>query len=211
MKKDDLLYLEKAMMMRRLDKDTILHFPDLKGKHVYFLKEGTVKISTHTADGRELIKYIVRPGHLFGEMVLLDGTENDQDHAVALNDCVVCFMDVDHLKAMMNANPELNLRIRKLIGWRIRKLENRLYNMVFKDAPTRVHQYLQDFAQEFGIRNGDHYRVNLILTQDDIAKLTATTRQTVATVMNRLREEGRIQYNQRTLKVFVDPPAIDKG
>jgi CRP/FNR family transcriptional regulator, cyclic AMP receptor protein len=127
-----------------------------------------------------------------------------------LDDCVVCFMDVDHLKAMMNANPELNLRIRKIIGWRIKKLENRLYNMVFKDAPTRVHEYLQDFAQEFGIRNGDHYRVNLFLTQDDIAKLTATTRQTVATVMNRLREEGRIQYTQRTLKVFVDPPAIDR-
>ncbi len=202
MKKDDIMNMEKSMIMRKIGKDTLLHFPEMKGRYVYFLKEGMVKISSQNGGGKELIKYIIRPGYIFGEMSLLENTEDQNDYAVAMEDCVVCFMDVDNLKSMMQMNADLNLRIRKLIGLRIKKIENRLSSMVFKDASTRIFDFLKEFAQEFGHKIGDSYQTKFFITHDDIAKLTATSRQTVATNMNRFREQGLIDYDTRQLKVF---------
>lgn len=150
LKKDDMVSMEKAMVMRVIIKNTTLHFPEMKGRYVYFLKEGMVKISTQNSDGQELIKYIIKPGGIFGEMALLESQEEENDYAIALEDCVVCFMDMENLKSMMEMNTDLNIRIRKLIGVRIKKIENRISSMVFKDAPTRVYDFLHEFVREFG-------------------------------------------------------------
>lgn len=208
MKKDDIISMEKSMIMRKLNEDTLLHFPDMQSRHVYFLKEGTVKIATLNAEGKELIKYLIRPGFIFGELALLENHEDEDDYAVALEDCVVCFMDVDKLKQMMQMNEDLNLKIRKLVGIRIKKVENRLSSMVFKTAPERIYDFLLEFAKEFGKPVKDGYEAKLFLKQDDIAKLTAASRQTVATTMNDLREKKIIIYKGRHLKVFTQPAQI---
>lgn len=210
LKKDDIISMEKAMVMRAIDKNTMLHFPEMKSRYVYFLKEGTVKISTQREDGQELIKYIIKPGCIFGEMALLENSEDENDYAVAMENCIVCFMNVENLKEMMQMNSGLNMRIRKLIGLRIKKVENRLSSMVFKDAATRVHDFLKEFVVEYGIEQKTGFTAKLFLTHDDIAKLTATTRQTVSTVMNKLREQGKIFYDQKHLTVFTNPKTIAK-
>lgn len=210
LKKDDIISMEKAMVMRAINKNTMLHFPEMKSRYVYFLKEGTVKISSQSEDGQELIKYIIKPGCIFGEMALLENSEDENDYAVAMEDCIVCFMNVENLKEMMQMNSDLNVRIRKLIGLRIKKVENRLSSMVFKDAATRVHDFLKEYVVEYGIEQKDGYAAKLFLTHDDIAKLTATTRQTVSTVMNKLREQGKIFYDQKQLTVFTNPKTITK-
>jgi CRP/FNR family transcriptional regulator, cyclic AMP receptor protein len=202
MKKDDIINMEKSMVMRKINKDTLLHFPDMQGRHVYFLKEGTVKIATLNPDGKELIKYLIRPGFIFGELALLESQEHEDDYAVALEDCIICFMDVDKLKQMMQMNEDLNLKIRKLVGIRIKKVESRLSSMFFKTAPERIYDFLLEFAKEFGRHVKDGYEAKLFLKQDDIAKLTAASRQTVATTMNELREKGIIIYKGRYLKVL---------
>jgi CRP/FNR family transcriptional regulator, cyclic AMP receptor protein len=208
LKKDDIVNMEKAMVMRKLGKNTLLHFPEMKSKYVYFLKEGMVKISNQNQDGKELIKYIIKPGQIFGEMSLLENTEDSNDYAIAIEDCIVCFMDVEQLKSMMQMNADLNLRIRKLIGLRIKKIENRISSMVFKDAPTRIMDFLHEFAGDFGYQVENGVSVKFFLTHEDIAKLTATTRQTVATVMAKARERGLIDYNTRQLTIFKVPRAI---
>lgn len=208
LKKEDILSIEKAMVMRAIDKNTMLHFPEMKNRYVYFLKEGTVKISTQSEDGQELIKYIIKPGCIFGEMALLENSEDENDYAVALENCIVCFMNVENLKEMMQMHSDLNVRIRKLIGLRIKKVENRLSSMVFKDAATRVHDFLKEFVMEFGIEQKDGFTAKLFITHDDISKLTATTRQTVSTVMNKLRVQGKIYYDHKQLTFFTNPKSL---
>lgn len=202
LKKDDIINMEKAMVMRNLSRNTMLHFPEMKSRYVYFLKEGVIKIATLDSDGNEFIKYLIKPGCIFGEMSLLESHENENDYAIAVEDCIVCFMDVENLKVMMQMNTDLNLRIRKLIGLRIKKVETRLSSLVFKDANARVYEFIKEFATEFGSQTENGYTVKFFLTHEDVAKLTATTRQTVSTIMGKLREDGKIDYNQKYLTFF---------
>lgn len=200
--KDDLVNMEKAMVMKSLTKDTLLSFPEMRGSYVYFLKTGAVKIASMDDEGREFIKYLVKPGYLFGELALLESSEHPDDYAIAAEDCIVCFMEAEKMKQMMMALPEFNLRVRKMIGLRIKKVENRMRDMIFKDAKTRIKEFLLEFVKEFGNEINGGYKVKNFLTHDDIAKLTATSRQTVTSVLNVLRQQNQIAYNEKELQIF---------
>jgi CRP-like cAMP-binding protein len=54
-----------------------------------------------------------------------------------------------------------------------------------------------DLAARFGTPVGDGVRIPIVLTQDDLAAMTATTRETVNRVLRRLIREGRVEVERR--------------
>lgn len=202
--KEQMINMENSLEIKQFFKNDIISFESTKTDYVYFLKNGFVKIINTNENGDEFIKTIINPGEIFGELVLLENTENENDFAVAIEDCMLCFMSGESLKDMMKMNTKLNSHIHKIIGLRIKKIENRLLSMVFKDAETRIYDFLKEFAIQYGTSNNNIYSVKLFLTHSDISKLTATTRQTVTIVMNKLRENKKIQYERRRLLIPIN-------
>jgi len=198
--KDEVIHMEKSMVMRKVAKDTVLHFPEMKEKFVYFLKDGLIKIVHYSEDGREAIKYLISPGNIFGELALLENSENNNDYAVAVNDCTICFMNVEVVSTMMQQNNELTIHIRKLIGLRLKKLETRLESLLFKDSRTRIIEFLLELGKEFGTELNGKVVVKNFLTHDEIAKLTASSRQTVTMLLNELRTKGQLTYSTKLIE-----------
>ena len=195
LRKEDILHMQQSMVMKTINKDTLLFFPEKKNDHLYFLKKGIVKIVHYLDDGQEDIKTIIGPGSLFGELALIDG-ESPEDHAIALEDCVVCFVDVPSMQRMMEQNNALKIEIYKIMGLRIKRLERRLESIIYKDSRTRIIEFLEDFLREYGEEIEGKWQAKNFLTHTDIAKLTATSRQTVTTVFNELRNNGAIDYDK---------------
>ena len=97
-----------------------------------------VKIGSYSNDGKEIIKAILKPGEIFGEMAIV-GQEKRRDFAQALtNDVRFCAIGVDEMKEILMSNPQLNFEVTKTIGERIQKVERRLESLVFKDARQRI-------------------------------------------------------------------------
>jgi CRP/FNR family cyclic AMP-dependent transcriptional regulator len=201
MTKDEIKSVEKSILVRTLKKKTVLHFPKMLNKYLYFLKEGLIKIAVMNKDGKEFIKYLIKPGNLFGEIALLGDVESPDEYAVAVEDSIVCFIDAGKMKQWMNENDDLRTEVFKQIGSRIKKVENRLLSMFFKDADTRVRDFNVEFVKDFGKQTSEGYEAKNFLTHDDIAKLTLTSRQTVSSILNKLRKNGQIEYNNRTIKI----------
>ena len=101
---------------------------------------------------------------------------------------------------MLNNKP-LNLKIYKLIGLRFKKLERRIESMVFKDARTRIIEFLKELAQEKGTKVGFETMIRNHYTHKDIASLTATSRQTVTTTLNDLKEKNLINFDRRQILI----------
>ena len=90
----------------------------------------------------------------------------------------------------------LSLKITKLIGFRLQRIERRLESLVFKDARSRIIDFIVDMGKENGKPIGKEILVKHFLTHQDIANLTATSRQTVTTILNELKESDLIHLER---------------
>jgi CRP-like cAMP-binding protein len=116
-------------------------------------------------------------------------------------DAVICPLTIGELQELMFENKDLSFKILKLIGLRLMKLERKLELLVFKDARTRVIEFLKDTAAWKGQRVGFETMIPTKLTHKDIASLTGTSRQTVTTILNELKEKNLINFDRKKILI----------
>jgi len=94
-------------------------------------------------------------------------------------------------------SPELMMFLMKTIGSRKVEMERRLESLYFKNSRARIIEFLYNFSTQKGERVGFETVVRRHMTHQEIANLTATSRQTVTTVLNELRSRNIITFNRR--------------
>ncbi|MFT5764509.1 MAG: CRP/FNR family cyclic AMP-dependent transcriptional regulator, partial [Saprospiraceae bacterium] len=162
---DEIEKLSALVEIKVKPKYSYIYLPDEVSSNVFFLVKGTIKIGTHSSDGREVIKAILHPTALFGELGLV-GEEKRQDFARTMNEEVkLCILKVSDFKNLMQSNHKLCLKVISLIGSRLRSAENRLESLIFKDARTRIIEFLKDSAEKRGRRVGYEMLLKHSLTQ----------------------------------------------
>lgn len=189
--------------MSRLRKSGVIYFPEAQSKNIYFLKSGHVKIVRLSPEGREAILDIIGPGEIFGELALADDEgEIYVEIAEALDDVLICAMSKDDFVEFLKKNADLNLRMLKLIGLKLRKVEAKVEDLIFKTVRDRIMAFLLRFAEAFGKIKDRQITVPKFLSQDEIAHMTGASRQTVATILNELRKEGVIDFTTKSLTII---------
>jgi CRP-like cAMP-binding protein len=186
---------------RNFKKGEFIYFSDDPSNSIYLVTEGKIKLLYYTEEGDEVVKSVLTRGEVFGELALL-GEDTRKDYAQVVTDrTAVCQLTLEQMQQLMKDDVSFALKIYKLIGLRISKLERRIDSLVFKDVRTRIIEFIKEFVIEKGEKNGPEYKVDHYLTHKDIADLIGTTRQTVTTLLNELRNEGKINFSRRTIYV----------
>jgi CRP-like cAMP-binding protein len=182
-------------------KGEFIYFSDDTANSIYLIAGGKVKILNYSPDGDEVIKGVLSKGEIFGELAIF-GEEKRSDFAQAMNDKTsICQLNIDQMQDLMQEDQSFALKINKLVGLRIRKLERRLDSLVFKDVRARIIEFIRELVTEKGEKSGGGYFVKHDLTHKDISQLIGTTRQTVTTLMNDLKKEGIIDFTRKTIRV----------
>jgi CRP/FNR family transcriptional regulator, cyclic AMP receptor protein len=181
-------------------KDQYIYFPDEAATHIYMIVSGRVRIGHYQDDGKEITSAILTTGEIFGELAVA-GEEKRKDFAQAMEATVICPLSIIELADLMKENKELSFKILKLIGLRLMKLERKLELLVFKDARTRVIEFLKDAAAWKGKKVGFETMIPTRLTHKDIASLTGTSRQTVTTILNELKEKNLINFDRKKILI----------
>lgn len=184
----------EILEMDQIDKGCAITLLNKDEKSIFFLKKGTVKI---VDTGSDTVKYIVKKGNIFGELALYDEAAARNETAYALEDCIICYIESERMEALMEKHRSLKNGILKIYGLRIKKLERRLHNLLYKDSATRIREFMIDYVLEFGeAKDGVRVARNL-LSHKDIANLTNTSRQTVSNVLSNMRKEGKLNYDSQ--------------
>jgi CRP-like cAMP-binding protein len=182
-------------------RDAFIYFPEDKADYIYMIAQGRVKIGHYLDDGKEVINAILTTGEIFGELALA-GEETRRDFAQVMDDNTsICPLGIEDLKNLMVENRELSFKMLKLVGLRLMKLERKLESLVFKDARTRVIEFLKDAAAWKGKKVGFETMIPTRLTHKDIAALTGTSRQTVTTILNELKEKNLINFDRKKILI----------
>jgi CRP/FNR family transcriptional regulator, cyclic AMP receptor protein len=181
-------------------KDQFIYFLEDKATHIYMIVSGRVKIGRYLDEGKEITTAILSTGEIFGELVLA-GEETRRDFAQAMDNCTICPLSIGEMKELMYGDRELSFKMLKFVGLRLMKLERKLELLVFKDARTRIIEFIKDAASWKGKKVGFETLIQTKLTHQDIASLTGTSRQTVTTILNDLKEKNLINFDRKRILV----------
>ncbi|MCB0620419.1 MAG: Crp/Fnr family transcriptional regulator [Saprospiraceae bacterium] len=197
---------EKEQLMGMVQHGTLAKYSyiyqeGMPSDHMYFLAKGVVKIGTHSDDGREVIKAVLHPMALFGELGIIGETHRREFAKVMNEEVHYCSLAVADFRALMQVNHELCIQVLSTLGQRLQKVERRLESLIFKDARTRIIDFLKDTARQRGRKVGFETLLKHCLTQQDIANITGTSRQTVTSVLNELKKENLIYFNRRSILI----------
>ena len=188
--------LSSMLRTTNVKKGSMIYRIGEKAETVYLLKEGSIKISRLSEDGKELTMDILKPGDIFGEMALSEEGKRE-DIAEAVEDSYICDVKKKDFEDLISKNPVFSFSLIKLMGLRIRKIESRFEDVIFKDVCTRVISILKDIAGKYGAPTKNGKAIEVKLSHQDIANLVGATRETVTLELNNLKKEGFISEIKR--------------
>lgn len=183
-------------------KGEYIYFDSAYHNKLYFLKGGTIKIGYIDDEGKEVIKEIIREGEVFGQFTLERNNLNGEFAQAYKADVSLCAFNIEDFEKLLKTKPNIGFHFTKQVGQKLRKLENRLLNLLNKDVKTRLVHFLIMLAQEHGTNKAsDTQAVQNFLTHDDIAQLIGSSRQTVTTMLNELETAGLVQVSRQQINI----------
>ena len=179
---------------------TMLNEGDIAGR-VMIVEAGRVKISSLSPEGRETILAVRGPGQLLGELSVIDGKPVSAS-ASALDDVEVTSIPAQGFLELMGRDGRAALRLIRILTERLRDADLKRGEFGSLDAVTRVARRLVEMAERFGNESPAGVRIDLPLSQEDIAGWTGSSRESVAKALQALRARGLIETHRKGITVL---------
>jgi CRP/FNR family cyclic AMP-dependent transcriptional regulator len=192
---------ESGEHFRHYQKGETIYFTDDPSNTMYLIAKGKVRLINYSEDGEEVVRSILGRGEMFGELAIL-GEQKRSEIAEAMDDdTIVCPVRTDQVYDLMKDNKEFTFKIYQWIGFRMKKMERRIDNLIFKDVKGRLKDFLRELAIEKGKKQGSEVHIEHDYTHKNIAHLIGTSRQTVTTTLNDMRAEGLIDFDRHRIVI----------
>lgn len=186
---------------KKAKKGDIIYLFSSDAPKIYFLKKGNIKIAELDEEGNEITKEIIQKGDLFGELSL-DTTIKSNEYAQALtNDVTICSFLLSDFEELMEKYPGLALSYTKFVGLRFKKMSSNYSNLIFKDARSRLIYFIKEWAIREGVFEGSKVKLLNYLTQQDIAQIICTSRQTITQLFNDFEKDGKLLYKRQEIQI----------
>jgi len=168
---------------------------------IYLLIKGKIKITESGDMDNELIKDILTAPDVFGDLGLAGNFSIDECAEALTANTTVCAFNVHDFRKILQDNIMLALEYTSIVNNKLRKLEGRHSDLVFRDAKSRLIRFIKNWARTDGNRIGNKIILNNYLTHSDIAGVIATSRQSVNVLFNELRDSGMLYYNRKRIEL----------
>jgi CRP-like cAMP-binding protein len=176
------------------------------GDDVVVVLEGRVKLVAPGAEDREVVLAMRGPGELIGEMAALGGQRRTAT-ALAVDDVDVGYLRAAELRAFLLEHPDVAMVVIRMLVHRLTEADLDRIDLATQDSVGRLAKRLLELAADHGIAVPEGTRIELSLTQDELASWTGATRETVSRALRLMRRLGWIASDQRAITV-IDAAAL---
>jgi CRP/FNR family transcriptional regulator, cyclic AMP receptor protein len=193
--------METYVHHREYEPHQIVFFSDDPCDYAYWVREGHVKVTRLSSEGREVAFRHVFPGDLFGEECMI-GQPRRGTYAEAVSRTVLCIIRADDFRRVVRDEAEVAFEVAKRLCHRAKAMEDVWFETVFKPVRNRVASGLLRLLQRTG---GGVVRA----THQDIAGLIGATRETTTAVLHELQREGVLETGNRRVAIR-DAAALER-
>jgi len=186
-----LALIGKYVFEKKAERGEILSFEGTPSDVLYFVVAGVVKVFKISADGKEQIFRIIRPGDSFNEVPVLSGGVNLAS-AAAMSAIVLNGIKKKDLENIIKEHPQVALNLVKVLSRRVEELIALVEDFSFRHVSGRVAKILLEYT---GSAGGENPR----LTQQEIAAIIGTAREMVGRSLKNLEGEGAIKMERNRI------------
>jgi CRP-like cAMP-binding protein len=169
--------------------------------NLYFVASGVVKVFKTSAEGKEQILSIVRPGESFNDVPIFDGGPNPVS-AQTMGPVLLYGIKKNDMEAIIENHPQIALNVIKVLASRVRHLVSLVEDLSFKHVIGRVAKILLEHIR-------DEMGRGPRLTQQEMAAMAGTAREVVGRSLKALEEEGVIKLDRHRI-IITDKEALQK-
>ena len=180
-------------VMRARRREVIYGCAD-RGKSMYLVKQGQVKSTFASRDGKECLLGIYTRNELFGESCLLETTYRET--ATAMTDTVLWRVSTTWMKSAL-CDPRLRDGFIAHLANRIFSQQMLITDLVTADSEYRLAAVLLYLGRKLGQRDGNVLRIQDRITQEELSAMVGTTRSRVGFFLKRFCEAGIIRRSRQ--------------
>ncbi len=162
---------------------------------------GRVKLVASGAEGRDVVLAIRGPGELIGEMAALGGIRRTAT-AIAVDDVEVGYLDARGLRDFLNEHSAAALVLVRMVIRRWADADRDRISLATQDSVGRLASRLLELGEHHGAQTEHGVRIELSLSQDELASWTGATRETVSRALRLMRGLGWIATDHRAITIL---------
>jgi CRP-like cAMP-binding protein len=191
----------KHIFEKSADRAEMVSLEGESAANLYFVVSGVVKVFKTSAEGKEQILSIVRPGESFNDVSIFDGGPNPAS-ARAMGPVLLYGIRRNDMEAILRRHPQIALNVIKVLARQVRHLASLVEELSFRRVISRVARIL---FEHIGGEMGRGPR----LTQQEMAAMAGTAREVVGRSLKALEEEGAIKLDRHRIMI-TDKEALQK-
>lgn len=200
--------LGHSLRPRRYARGDVIFQQGDPGDTFYIIESGEAKIVLSSSDGREAILALLGPGHFFGELSLLDGEPRSAD-VVAKEDCALLALHRDDFRAFLVRHPHAAEALLAVLSRRLRATDDLVHDAAFLDVAARLARLLLKLGESHGRMEARGLVLGIRLTQEDLASMVGSTRETVNKWLKSWQRQGLLEQRGGILTI-VHPHELRK-
>jgi CRP/FNR family transcriptional regulator/CRP/FNR family cyclic AMP-dependent transcriptional regulator len=196
---DESLHELTSVVKRRTFRsgEVICHRDD-PGQVLYIIKEGKVKICLISPDGQEISLVVFGKGECFGELALLDGLPRSAD-AIAVERVECYTLQRSDFHNTIMKNPKIAIQVLEIISKRLRNTNEQVEDLIFLDVYGRVAKKLLELSEAHGAKVEDGVRIEVRMTQQELASMVGASRESVNKVMGYFTDKKFISTDKHRI------------
>ncbi|NLV69035.1 MAG: Crp/Fnr family transcriptional regulator [Spirochaetes bacterium] len=187
--------MEKMAKPENFGRDEMIFFEGDRGEKFYLVSDGLVKIYKSTESSREVVLRHIRPGEMFGEVILFESPAYPVN-AVAMRDTSLYSIRRDMFLKMLEGREF----VRFFTGNLFRKMRYLADRVAFLNAYDVEERFFLFIDEHFGFKP----LINTDLTKAELAEAIGTIPETMSRLLARLKLRDIVTWNRDEMKIDVD-------
>ncbi|MBI4569316.1 MAG: Crp/Fnr family transcriptional regulator [Planctomycetes bacterium] len=197
---ESLANVARILRRERYAKGRYLFREHEQGDTLYIVSSGLVRIEQASPSGRVKTLALFQPGSVFGEMAVLD-QDTRSASAIAAEEAEIFVIGKQDFQEMLRQNPQMTMNILRVLCDRLRAANAQIQDLTFKSLPGRISSTIAKLAEKFGVAVADGVMINVRLTQQELADLVGTNRESVSKAISAYRKEGSVRVEDQKIVV----------
>src|ERR1700736_2798578 len=170
------------------------------GQSLMAVLRGSMKISSLSDEGKEIVFGIINAGEIFGEIAVLDGEERSAD-ATAMTDCELLVLNRRDFVHLLEHRVDLCMIMLRILCQRLRQTSEQVEDVMFRHLESRLAKALLQLAERAGLHGSQSTLVELHVSQRDLGNMAGGSRESVNKILQNWHRQGLIDLGKASVLI----------